>query len=124
VAESIFWTFATWAAGAVEVWVALWALGLRPSFAHAYTLESLSQGIRSALFFVPGTLGFQEGGYLLVGRLLGISAQGSLALSLIRRVRELAWGISGLFAWHYLEGRRLWSGRKRPSATSAQHTPQ
>ena len=114
--ESSLWTMATWAAGAVEVWIALSALGIHASYGHAYVLESVSQGIRSAFFLVPGAVGFQEGGYVSVGRLLGISAINALALSLVHRAREIAFGIPGLVAWQWAEGRRLW---RRPAAREA-----
>jgi len=67
--------------------------------------------IRSAAFAVPGGLGVQEGGYLVVGNLLGIPGEAAFALSLIARVRELALGIPGLVAWQLVEGRRLWRAR-------------
>jgi putative membrane protein len=109
--ECAGWNMCCWGAGALEIWAALWALDLPGGYATAYTLESIAQGIRSAVFLVPGALGFQEGGYLGIGRLLGISSTGALALSLIRRVRELAFGIPGLIVWQALAGRRLWFRR-------------
>jgi hypothetical protein len=47
----------------------------------------------------------QEGGYLLICAMFGISAPNALALSLIRRIRELSLGVPGLILWHYMEGR-------------------
>ncbi|HEY4330372.1 MAG TPA: flippase-like domain-containing protein, partial [Phycisphaerae bacterium] len=120
--ESALWTMATWASGAVEVWIALHALGIPATYAHAYVLESAGQAIRSAFFLVPGALGIQEGGYLLIGRLLGISAPNALALSLIHRARELVFGIPGLFAWQVAEGRKLW-GTKNNEPFPAPSTP-
>ena len=93
-----------WATGAIEVWIALWALGSPRSYAHAYVLESLGQGLRSVAFLVPGSLGVQEGGYLVIGGLLGLSPQTALGLALVRRVRELAFGVPGLIAWQWVAG--------------------
>jgi hypothetical protein len=56
-------------------------------------------------------LGVQEGGYLVVGNLLGIPGDAAFALSLIARVRELALGIPGLISWQIIEGRRVWRAR-------------
>jgi uncharacterized membrane protein YbhN (UPF0104 family) len=72
--------------------------------------------IRSAAFAVPGGLGVQEGGYLVVGNLLGIPGDAAFALSLIARVRELALGIPGLISWQIIEGRRLWRARSTGEA--------
>jgi putative membrane protein len=104
----LFCEMASWFVGAVEVWIALCALGIPGGFPQAIVLEGVAQGVRSAMFFVPGALGIQEGGYVVVGRLLGIPAEMGLALALIRRVRELAFGIPGLIAWQIIEGSQAW----------------
>ena len=104
----LFCEMASWFVGAVEVWIALCALGIPGGFPQAIVLEGVAQGVRSAMFFVPGALGIQEGGYVVVGRLLGIPAEMGLALALIRRVRELAFGIPGLIAWQIIEGSEAW----------------
>ena len=70
-------------------------------------LECVGQGIQTALCLVPGALGVREGGYVAVGGLLGIPGEAAFALALIRRVRELALGLPGLFAWQLVEGGRL-----------------
>src|SRR5262249_39371597 len=107
------WSMFSWSVGAVEVWIALWALGQHASLARAWVLESVGQGIRAVLFLVPGALGFQEATYLGVGSLLGIPSTTALALSLVRRARELTYGVPGLLAWQVIEGRRLWHGGRR-----------
>jgi hypothetical protein len=55
-------------------------------------LENAALAIRGAAFLVPGAVGVQEGGYILLGNILGIPGEIVLALSLIRRMRELALG--------------------------------
>jgi putative membrane protein len=105
------WTFFSWVIGAGEVWIALHAVGVGASFDTALILESVTQGVRGAAFLVPGAVGVQEGGYVVIGGLLGIPKDSALAIALIRRVRELALGVPGLVAWQLIEGRRLWSAR-------------
>ncbi len=104
---ALFWTL-SWIIASGEVWIALRALGLPSGFTTAVILESATLAIRGAAFLVPGAVGVQEGGYILLGNLLGIPSEMALALSLIRRVRELALGIPGLIAWHLIEANRLW----------------
>lgn len=70
-------------------------------------LECLGQAVRSAAFAVPGALGVQEGGYLLFSVSIGIAPEIGLALSLIKRVRELLLGLPGLLVWQILEGRNF-----------------
>ncbi len=112
---SCLWTMGVWATCAVEVWIALRALGRPVGYIDAYILESMTQGVRSAMFLVPGALGVQEGGYLIVGAALGIPGETAMALAMIRRVRELAWSAPGVIAWQITEGWRRW----RPASASA-----
>jgi putative membrane protein len=105
------WTIISLVAGSGEIWIALHALDLRATFIKALILQSMVLTIRSAAFAVPGGLGVQEGGYLVVGNLLGIPGDAAFALSLIARVRELALGIPGLISWQIFEARRLWRAR-------------
>jgi putative membrane protein len=105
------WTIISLVAGSGEIWIALHALDLRATFINALILQSMVLTIRSAAFAVPGGLGVQEGGYLVVGNLLGIPGDAAFALSLIARVRELALGIPGLISWQIFEARRLWRAR-------------
>jgi putative membrane protein len=112
---SFFFSLLTWIAGAGEVWIALRVLGSSGGFAHALVLESVCQGVRAVMFLIPGALGVQEGGYVVVGGLLGIPAETSLALAMMRRLRELSFGVPGLIAWQWVEGRRLW--RRRPTGS-------
>jgi putative membrane protein len=115
---SFFWIL-SWLIASGEIWFALWALGSPSSFPTAVILESVALAIRGAAFLVPGAVGVQEGGYIVLGNLLGIPGEIALALSLIRRMRELALGIPGLIGWQLFEANRLW--RDRPAWRS--HKP-
>ncbi len=106
-----FWHLVSWIGGAGEVWLALYFLGHPVTVWEAVILESLAHMIRSAAFFVPGALGVQEGGIMVLGAVIGLGPDVSLALSLIKRVRELLLGLPGLIAWQATEGRRLWPAR-------------
>ncbi|MGH6609543.1 MAG: flippase-like domain-containing protein [Burkholderiaceae bacterium] len=104
---SSVWAFIGWLLGAGEVWLALYFLGASVSFAEALIVESLIQGIRNAAFVVPSAVGVQEGGLVLLGAMIGLSPDIAIALSLVKRVRELALGVPGLLSWHFSESRRL-----------------
>jgi putative membrane protein len=101
-----------WAAGAAEVWLVMHALGQPIGIVDAYILESLGSGVRAAAFMVPGALGALEAGYVVFGGLFGLPADTALAISLSKRVRELALGVPGMVAWHWVEGRYLLHRRK------------
>jgi len=99
-----------------EIWIALHALNLHATIMNAVILQSTVLTVRNVAFAVPSGLGVQEGGYVLIGGLLGIDGPTALALSLIARVRELAVGIPGLITWQLIEGRRLWRARLAANA--------
>ena len=110
------WTATSLILGSGEIWIALYALGLRSTVVNAVILQSMVLTIRSVVFPVPGALGVQEGGYVLVGNLLGIPGDAAFALSLIARVRELILGVPGLIAWQVIEGRRVFRARLAANA--------
>lgn len=103
-----FWRIVGWVAGAGEVWLILYFLGYPISLAEAFILESLGQAARSAGFMIPGGLGVQEGGLILIGSHLGLTPELALGLSLAKRARELLVGVPCLIAWQVIEGRGLW----------------
>jgi putative membrane protein len=110
------WTAASLILGSGEIWIALYALGLQATAVNALILQSMVLTIRSAMFPVPGALGVQEGGYVVIGNLLGIPGDAAFALSLIARVRELILGIPGLVGWQLIEARRVWRARLAANA--------
>lgn len=93
------WHMAAWVAGAFETYVSMWALGLNPTVLQALIVEGLAQTAKVVGFAIPGALGVQEGGYLLLGGALGLTSDQALALSLLRRLRELTLGGIGLVLW-------------------------
>jgi uncharacterized membrane protein YbhN (UPF0104 family) len=95
----------SWTLGALEVWVILRALGHEVGLGPSFVIESLAMAARSAGFAVPGAVGIQEGGFVLVCGLFGIETDTALALSVIKRLRELAVGVGALLAWQFLRDR-------------------
>lgn len=93
----------SWLLGAVEICIALHFLGHDASLAEGLVIESLSQAVKAAGFIVPGALGVSEGGFVVVGALFGLSPQVSIALALIKRLREILLGLPALAAWQWLE---------------------
>jgi putative membrane protein len=103
----------SWVLGTAEVWIALHALGHPVGLGEALVIESLGAALRTAGFFVPGALGVQEAALILVCGPFGVPAETAVALSMVKRVRELGYGLSGLIAWQWSEGYRLF--RTTPS---------
>ncbi|HEX3843393.1 MAG TPA: lysylphosphatidylglycerol synthase domain-containing protein [Steroidobacteraceae bacterium] len=105
-AASFALSLAGWLVGSGEVYLALWLLGSPTGWRDALLLESLGQAIRGAAFAIPGAVGVQEGGYLLLAPFAGLTPDAALALSFAKRAREILLGVPGLIYLHHCE--RVW----------------
>jgi len=98
---------ACWLLDAGETWLALYFMGHTVSVMDALLLESLGQAIRGAAFIIPGQLGVQEGGYMVLGEAIGLAPGVGLTLSLLKRVRSLLIGLPALACWQFIESKTL-----------------
>jgi putative membrane protein len=96
-----------WVASAAGAWLALRLAGLPIRLESILAIESLVCAVRSATFIAPMGVGVQEASYAVVGPLFGLGPDMSLALSLLKRARDLAIGLPVLLVWQGLEGHRL-----------------
>jgi putative membrane protein len=101
----IAWHATSWLLGGVEVCLALHVLGHGVNFSTGLVIESLGQALKTAGFAVPGALGVQEGGYILICGLFNVPPEAAIALSLTKRLREIVLGLPALAAWHGMERR-------------------
>jgi putative membrane protein len=99
---------ACWVASAIEVWIALRLAGRALDFAVVLVIESLLYAIRTVAFAIPNAVGVQEGAYILLGGAFGLTPEMALALSLLKRARDLTIGLPALGAWQAIEGARVW----------------
>jgi putative membrane protein len=106
------WHLLSWLSGAVEVFLILHALGFPADLRTALLLESLGQAVKSIGFAVPGAIGVQEGGYAAIAAALGLPPGLGVAISLIKRLREIVFGVPALALW------RLRETRAAPHASS------
>ena len=75
-------------------------LGTPVSWRDALLLESVGQAIRGAGFVIPGALGVQEGGFLLLAPIAGLVAGRCLGIVAGKSARELLLGLPGLLYLH------------------------
>ena len=97
---------AGWIASAIGTWIAFRLIGVRVDLASVMAIESLVYATRSAAAFVPNALGVQEAAYAVLAPLFGIGAEFGLAVSLLKRARDIAVGVPILAIWQAVEGRR------------------
>ena len=98
---------ACWLASGLELWITLRLMGSSLGLVPAIIIDSLLNGLRSLAFAIPGALGVQEAGYVALGALFALPPDMAIALSLLRRGRDLAIGIPGVLSWQAIEGNRL-----------------
>ncbi len=83
--------FLGWMAEALEVYVILYYLGGPAMALSAISIGALSVFIKGGTFFIPGSLGTQDGGNLLLLEAFGYSGVTGITFALLRRFRELVW---------------------------------
>ena len=111
---------ASWFGGAVGSWMILAFIGHPLPFLSVVAIESLLVAIRNAAFMMPGSLGVQEGAYALIGPLFGLPAEAALALSLLKRARDIAIGVPLLLSWQVAESRLTARGVREAAAATAE----
>ena len=111
-AAAVVLHLAAWIASALGVWLALQVAGVSIGPLAVLGLEALVMAVRSAAFVAPMGIGVQEASYAILGPLFGLGPEVSVALSLIKRARELAVGLPVLAIWQGLESRRLILGAR------------
>ena len=95
-----------WIGNGAAVWLGFRLIGSRLDVAAVIAIESIVYAIRSAAVFVPNALGVQEGAYILLAPLFGVGTDTALAISVLKRARDIAIGVPVLLLWQAAEGRR------------------
>jgi hypothetical protein len=108
-----------WIGASVGSWIGLHLMGAPLSLRAVIGVESLMFVARSVGFAVPAALGVQEGAYLLAGPLMGLHPETAVALSLLKRARDLAIGIPTLIVWQIVQSRRLLTRSRRSEPCDA-----
>jgi glycosyltransferase 2 family protein len=100
----------SWMASGGATFIAFRLVGGQISLVNAVALEALLCTIRSIAAFVPAAIGVQEAGYAMLAPLFGLPAEMGLAVSLLKRAREIVLGVPALIYWQTVESRKAFSG--------------
>jgi uncharacterized membrane protein YbhN (UPF0104 family) len=100
---------ASWLSSAMIVWLSVRLIGGHISIFSAIAIEALLAGLRSVTVFIPSAIGVQEAGYAGLMPLFGLGPDIGLAVSLLRRGRDIVIGVPVLLLWQAMEGRRAMS---------------
>lgn len=103
-----------WCASGVGTFIAIRLIGAPIDLPSAIAIEALLGGLRSITAFVPASIGVQEAGYAALTPLFGFGPEIGLAVSLLKRARDVAIGVPVLLAWQAMEGHRALRGPDEP----------
>lgn len=88
--------FLGWITETLEVYAILYFLGSDVDLLSSLSIAGVSVLIKGGTFFIPGSIGAQEGGYLLLLLGFGYDDVTGITFALIRRLREVFWIVLGL----------------------------
>ncbi len=101
---------AAWIASGAWIWLIMRLVGAPMDIFSAIAIESLAGALRSATAFVPANAGVQEVGYAVLAPVFGVGPEIGLAVSLLKRARDIAIGVPVLLLWQAIEGKRAFKG--------------
>ena len=109
--------FLAWLCETLEVYAILYFLDVSAGVWTSISIAALTVFIKGGTFFIPGSLGAQEGGYTLLLMSFGYTEVTGITFALIRRLREILWILVGLGCLILLKGKDLPSSSEATSST-------
>lgn len=97
--------FFAWMLETLEVYAILYYLDAPVDILTSVSIAALTVFIKGSTFFIPGSVGAQEAGYVLLLVAYGYPDVTGITFALIRRVREILWIVVGLVCLTMLKGR-------------------
>lgn len=100
VVASVWWHFAGFAIGTLEIYLVVRLLGVPISLPVAFAIGALGTAVKFFTFMVPASLGALEGGNVAIFTAFGLGGAVGLTYTLVRRLREIVWVAVGFLASH------------------------
>jgi putative membrane protein len=95
-----------WIASGVWLWVIFRLCGAEIDVMSCIAIESMLAALRAVTVFIPASIGVQEAGYAALAPVFGMGPEVGLAVSLLKRARDVAVGVPVLLLWQIVEGKR------------------
>ncbi len=92
--------FINWVLGVAEIFITMHFLGHPVSLVDAWIIEAVAQLVRAATFFIPASIGAQEGAFMVIGSAVTGSPTVGFAMAIVRRAREIIWIAWGMGAFY------------------------
>lgn len=87
---------ASWMVGILEIYFVMAFLGHPVTLTEAWIIEAVTQMVRAGTFFIPASLGAQEGAFLVICSAVTGSPSLGIAAAVVRRFREILWILFGV----------------------------
>lgn len=98
--RSTFLYLCGWTLDTVEIYLVGHLLGVSISWPQALVVEAFTGVAKAMGMWLPGSLGVQESGIVLIGKLVGLPDAFVAAYALIRRARELIFAGVGILLFY------------------------
>ncbi len=95
-AGAVVLALVNWLLGVLEVYYAMAFLGHPVSLSEAWIIEAATQLVRTGTFFIPASIGAQEGAFMVISAAITGSPALGVAVAVVRRFREILWILWGL----------------------------
>ncbi len=98
---SFLWLFTSWLLHGTEVFIIFRLLGHPIDWSIALSLDALVMLFAALGFMIPGSLGVQDGGAILVSAGFGLGSSLGAAFCIMRRIREAFWLSLGMLVFAF-----------------------
>lgn len=119
---SVLLALASLGLGVVQVWLLLEWIGLGGNWLASATIEAFAVLVAFVSFVVPGSLGIQEGGKLLIFAALGLPLSAGLSVGVTFRLNNVANQLLGLLVLVCLRPQRALRRAQRIEPPTPQRT--
>ena len=99
--SALILAFSNWLLGVLEIYYTMQFLNFPVSLVDAWIIESVAQLIRAGVFFIPASIGVQEGVFIIIGSSITGSPTAGFAVAIVRRVREITWMAWGVIIFYF-----------------------
>jgi glycosyltransferase 2 family protein len=105
-----------WIASAVWLWVIFRLCGASIGVMDCIAIEAILAALRAVTVFIPAAIGVQEAGYAAMAQVFGLGPEVGMAVSLLKRARDVILGIPVLLTWQAFEGKRAFAAKEGEEA--------
>lgn len=105
-----------WIASAVWLWVIFRLCGAAITVMDCIAIEAILAALRAVTVFIPAAIGVQEAGYAAMAQVFGLGPEVGMAVSLLKRARDVVLGIPVLLTWQAVEGKRAFTAKESKQA--------